>query len=468
MAANEEIDQRMLDLIEKYQILQSEVYLDPDTFTKIANQYRLKIIEFLRAIEEASENYYGYLIGWLIERLELQGVDLRTVLVLNEIVNVITSGGIDVSDLRKSDRKIITQFLDDTWPEMLQQFGDLGYEFHYFNFFLRFHPLVRVWREEIELTPQNFEVGSDLVDLQQYEEALQAIQNFQLKRDDQGRLPPFSLREITPFRTKFLGGRALNQSDYKYHVDQYQPYNNPYYQTVGPTGWKKDDLRKAIRQTGLNNPIERITSDGDKVKHYQLSEMLGRDPTKKMWGFGNWSYFPKLYYETLYRKVFNTLINVDWVQVCRQNLARYDDLKNAAIEDFGLDRDTIEQLEYDQICDLLEQESKRRRSIREMLTSGIPKTQTDIVYQPGGTKMKQLYAEVAGLGLGAALPDEPKPISSQLQRLIGMCDDNDVTREQIFALAQEMDLEVLLARLSGSEQTKENYCRVLRNYLERM
>ncbi len=56
---------------------------------------------------------------------------------------------------------------------------------------------------------------------------------------------------------------------------------------------------------------------------------------------------------------------------------------------------------------------------------------------------------------------------TSLSRLIQMCSDPNITKEQIFELAEEMDLELLLSRLPMAAPTKEDYCRVLKNYVER-
>ena len=459
-------DDRTIELIEKYQILQGEVYIDPNLIREIAIRYQDKFIEFVKAAEQAIENTFN--VKWLIKLIHpetrLSGISL-----LKEVVDDISSERVDISDLRRKDRVIINEFIQVTWPAFLKEIEDIGYDFNYFNFFLKIHPLVRVRQENIALTPQNFEVGADFVDLQQYEEALEAIRTAAPKigkrwpADNTSRYP---VSVVGPFWRPYQPLPIVKYT-LKYPVNSYP--GNPYHQDIGPVGWKKDDIRNAIRATGLNDPIERTTSDGKTVKHYQLSEMFGRDPTKKMWGLGLWSYLTKFYYETLYRKVFNTLINIDWVEVCRQNLARIEDLKRAAIVDFGLNREQIEPLEYDQVCDLLDQESKRRRTIREELTVGIPEAQAAVTLQPGGRLMQQAQTEAAARQpeMFAPVAEPEKEVKPELRRLIDMCADPEVTREQIFALAQEMDLEILFARLPQAAPTKEDYCRVLKNYLER-
>ncbi len=178
-------------------------------------------------------------------------------------------------------------------------------------------------------------------------------------------------------------------------------------------------------------------------------------------------YQPKYFYETIYRKIFNTLANIDWKEVCRLNIIDVNRLRDIAVSDFDFDRMFVDRVDYRNICDLLETESSRRRSVRAQLKEGIPEARDIIYYQPGGRMMRG--AETIEMFASSKSTTRSESVSrkSAYERFYQMCSDPNITKDQIFELAQEIDLEVLLSRLPMAAPTKDDYCRVLQNYIER-
>ena len=378
----------------------------------------------------------------------------------------------------ESERTVAIEIFDRVWNEILREMADLGFEFHYFAFFRSANPRVIAFWGGIQPTPQNFEIGTSLITPEIYEDILKLISTDRENQLD-SRTPDVDL------------------------LSEFDP-DHPLGQILSPAGknmigWRKRDLFDAIKATGLTKvevvPDPRsanfvdLFAEGFRVnrdaiidlsrkgivksgrKTSELSEMFGytdRSSRGTMPGFKTTPYMPKLYYEAIYRKLFNTMINIDWVQVCKQKLVEYPKMRQIAVSDFGFRYNDVKQLNYTEICDLLEQESKRRRAIQEELMAGVPELQPALLYQPGGRIMRSTQAEAAKLRPGTFAPTETvSHASPQLQRLVDMCADPDVTRDQIFTLAQEMDLEILFARLPQAAPTKEDYCGVLKNYLER-
>ena len=413
-------------------------------------------------------------------------------------------------------RKETVQRTEQFWNMFQIDLTDLGYEFHYFDFFKSGHPLVRVFWDQIPPTPETFEGMTLSLSQGMYEGVVDTITN------------NWTIDTTLSDVSKWLG---------------------PYPRLVG---WRKQDLAKAIKATGLNDsivvPDPRSEEYGVKLDKYKKAKVryertddyddyVKKDRAlEKLWGYpstlspegrytsklkemfgrtagsgprrhfvhntgallpgedikrgamigldeikegsylyrqgqrGINSYLPKYYYEAIYRKLFNTMVNVDWAQVCQQNLVEYPKLQRIAVTEFNFDQTVITRLDYNEICGLLEEESKRRRAIREELTIGIPEAQAAVAFQPGGRlmmgAMKEAIARQPEMFAPVAEPE--KEVKPELRRLIDMCADPEVTRDHIFALAQEMDLEILFARLPQAAPTKEDYCRVLQNYLRQI
>jgi hypothetical protein len=366
------------------------------------------------------------------------------------------------------------------WNGIVEDMKDLGYEFHYFAFFRSSDPRVRTFWHDIKLTPQNFEAATMLFD------------------------PKFS---------ETIENNIRDESNIVYNKSRrYWPRVGHFGNQV--VGWRKHDLWNAIKATGLNKPeieldplaerwnklnselfiAEQVNNDYDTAleiwkeletiprninrhgRHFtKLADMFGRSKysTKgTMAGIDTkYPYMNKSYYEAIYRRIFNTMIHVDWVQVCQQKLVELPDLKQIAITKFGFAEDDINRLEYEPICGLLEQESVRRRGIREELMLGVPQAQEVIAYQPGGRIARQAEAEMIAQYPGTfAAAEQPQlqQLDARFMRLYNICLSPESTKEDVMRIAQEMDLEVFLARLPTAEQTKEGYCRVLQNYVERV
>jgi hypothetical protein len=393
-----------------------------------------------------------------------------------------------------------TQQVINLWKSIVEDMKELGYEFHYFAFFRSADPRVQTfwsgrqkgdYRPIIMPTPQNFEAATILVD----PEISDTVDNYIQTTSDISNDNVITQNGVRP-------GRA---GRYGLGIDHFGT------QIVG---WRKRDLWNAIKATGLNkreiepHPLAEKWNDlvnqlftaekrGKFEKRFRAKfydeirwiprniNQYGRRFSKlaDMFDRSHYSikgimpginsdepYMNKSYYEAIYRRIFNTMINVDWVQVCRENLVELPKLKQIAVSNFSFRPDFIEPLQFGQLCDLLEQESRRRRAIQEELMLGVPQAQEVVMYQPGGRLARQTEAEMIARypGTFAEAAQQEKMISPQLQRLYAMCDDPNTTREQIFALAQEMDLEILLTRFPGAAPTKDDYCRILQNYLEQV
>ena len=266
------------------------------------------------------------------------------------------------------------------WPEIWKTLEDAGYEFHYFAFFKSDDPAVRIFWDKVKPTPENFEGGTTLYTQEIYQKVLDTIKDH---------------RFASPHRIYRGGGPGYNLSGI--HTGN----------GIQITGWRKEDLLDAIRATGLHKPVTK-TVNGVTVRRAPLNDLLG-NPGDRMPGLISPS-MPRVYYEAIYRKIFNTLITIDWAKVCSKRLVTFRNLRNVVVRDFYFNYKQILKLNYEGLCNLLVQESERRRALREGLKKGIPMTQPMITMQPGALAV-QLQVQTLGEFAPTFGPQRPfKPV----------------------------------------------------------
>ncbi len=321
------------------------------------------------------------------------------------------------------------------WPEIVKTLEDAGYEFHYFAFFKSDDPAVRVFWDRIKPTPETFEGGTTLFTPNIYENILNTIKKSELR--------------IGGYEHNLGGGTGYNLSG----IDTSNG--------IQITGWRKKDLFDAIMAAGLHVPV--VTVEGATVQRSPLSDLM-KYYRKKMPGFGATPYMPRMYYEAIYRKIFNTLINIDWAQACSKRLVSFQNIRNFVVRDFGFDYRQILKLNYKGLCNLLVQESERRRTVREELKEGIPMAQPIIAMQPGALAV-QLQAQTLGQ-FAPTMGPQPFPVNPIYQELYEICaTDSGETKAEILQMIITMGLSDIIAHLPRTT-TKEEYCRVLKNYIE--
>ena len=180
----------------------------------------------------------------------------------------------------------------------------------------------------------------------------------------------------------------------------------------------------------------------------------------------HWKYLSRNKYNSFDGSIDKTIEIFGWPDICKYHIIPQKFLRKALVKEFGYDKDTVYLLPYSDLCRLTEEMWTRRRDIGEELAEGIPIAQEMIIGQPGGRifrEAQQRFETAQGKKV-----DLDVVVNMQYARLYEMCDDPTSTRENIQHLADVMDLDIVLARLNPEERTKENYCRVLKNFIERV
>lgn len=159
------------------------------------------------------------------------------------------------------------------------------------------------------------------------------------------------------------------------------------------TGWNKHHLRlqiwDAINQAGLARTYTSAAGYRETIIPYTALgiQRPGNLPGFKFYGtHGEVQTIPyarKTYYETIYRKLFNTLQNIDWAQVCRAQLVDENMIRFIAINDFHLDPNQVFRWTYRRLCERLDQVSAERRRTLKTLAEEAAQVAPTIILQPG-------------------------------------------------------------------------------------
>jgi len=86
--------------------------------------------------------------------------------------------------VRESDRVEVSRLANLIWDQIIDKAALAGYEFRYFAFFRSNHPLVRINKGDVKLTPEIYEGGSTLLTIELYEVIMKGIrdENFNSSR----------------------------------------------------------------------------------------------------------------------------------------------------------------------------------------------------------------------------------------------------------------------------------------------
>lgn len=175
----------------------------------------------------------------------------------------------------------------------------------------------------------------------------------------------------------------------------------------------------------------------------------------------------KLYYETIYRKIFNTLKYIDWNIVKRQKLLTQQQVLRVLVDEFGFNYDWIKKYNYEELCDLLIngiKESEKRKQLRDesknLLKRDIPLLQPEILYQPGSHIVSQLTQMTKNLMVPTLEPQ--KNINLVYSDLYNLCSNPNSNINDIYDNAKNMGLSEIIKK----QTTKKDICKTLINYIE--
>jgi len=271
-----------------------------------------------------------------------------------------------------------------------------GYEYYYFGWINPKNPYFMAKRGTIPLRPDTFEVGTFLT------------------------VYPSEYREVL---------RKIKSGSYQQYCqnsrsDKLYSYNY--------LGWKKSELQQAILNSGLvssepykTDPNRRRT--GIKWKNLDINIKGFAPSLSKRDGWVDYPtpYLKMCYWDTIYRKFFNTTSFINWPYLCSNRIIDYNTLKKIAQEDFGLPYNQIKRMKYGDICNRLSEISEQKQEMAKSISKLTKPAASQIILRPYSPWVsppsRQLFKE------GAKLRD-PLDIYNSL---VTVCESNPTKVELI-------------------------------------
>ena len=305
----------------------------------------------------------------------------------------------------------------DLKQRIMAEYEDAGFIFTYFGPVNKLDPRVMIYMkrrgtvlpgaEDLPTIPsrESYEIGSNIISAKVYGEFIRELPKGTTILQSYNKHRFFMKQSETPTGTDLWGqprfGMILAEPNFA-KIGPQQP-------VLGGTGWSKKDIVNAIVNTGL---LEISSAPGER-KRTKLDDLLGSKgyaagfgirkrpllfkqrvynegagqslPVKPL-NFYTKYYLSKLYYEMIYRKIFDTLSFVDWKQVCQEKVYNLDELKQLAISmniPYPIDTN------YGEICNRLERASEFRGSVKEAITYNIMTSRMTEETRDTRSKMKQ-------------------------------------------------------------------------------
>jgi len=334
--------------------------------------------------------------------------------------------------------------IKDILPIQLQQrinkrYADEGYTFWYFGWINRHHPYVKAMRNQVPLNPATFEATST-VPISLYEFISQEIES------GRKNLEYWFSAKVPKIGHFGWSRKALRTAILEGILDVIHTSGLPIY--VGAHG-KEKILRSMIfpGAPGILSAILPGSPRSDRNVHTPIGI--------------NEVAFPRTYYETLYRKFFNTLSNLDWYQVCKHRGIDIGTLRFVAINDFNLDLMAIRRLKYQELCKAIGAEAQRRKQLRQQIEQEFFENLPVILYQPGSRWIQPLTRELFR-------PEEPKPeqIREEYQEIFDRCQNlKSTSKGELIFLVNRLGLRERLPP-DLTNVSKEQLCRLLTNYVK--
>lgn len=318
--------------------------------------------------------------------------------------------------------------------------------FLYFGEFALSNPYQMAFVSRIPLTPATFEHSSE-TPLPVYREILQMLMNLPDIYSSGSREKQ---RQILEFK------RPIPHPTFLPSPDTYAQRTS--------SGWRKKDLVKAIRRSGLSVQYARIYNrslKGLPLSALGLRSSIYPGHEGQMYLPGIWSktsYMQRSYYETIYRRIFNTLAHVDWPRLCGTNQIDLATLRFVAISEFQMNPNEILPMTLQQLCQALISQIFLRRQLAEEIAEEAVERAPQIIYQPGSAFVRPESV--------AFQRSRPQVVPASYQDIIDACNNLATTpKGYLIFLINRLGIRERLPQ-DLTTVSKEQLCRLLTRYVQ--
>lgn len=303
------------------------------------------------------------------------------------------------------------------------------YQYHYFCYINPRSPYIHALNGMLKLTPENFELASNTT-FNVYYDILQKLSDITHSYDVETYLNKLHIPSA------LYGGKI--------------PF----------PGWTRDDLIKAIESSGL------VIDKGGQYASLPIKSL--RIPYKEnyelpfyrehiAWPLGY--LLPRSYYETLYRRLFNTTKYVNWEVLCKTKNIDLNVLKFIAITEFDLDIREVSKMNIPELCSKLFNEALIKRQILHKIALEAISHAPQVIYRPGSVFIKPEMIKYFKYE-----PKEEKKLK-EYEYIINECQNvNSISKRDLMFIVSVLGIRELLPK-NINDISKEEICRIINRYI---
>lgn len=316
-------------------------------------------------------------------------------------------------------------------------YESLGYEFSYFGFVKKAHPLRMAKVGKIPLKPNTFE----------------AFGLFHLA-------PNAYLEKAERINANAFGHRQNRRSCLRYMDND----------IVRMGGWKKKDLVDAIKKSGLWKNVNNLRRNdrhppGEQNMGIAFQDLGLADPFPEQQvvrGLGRTLYMPICYYETLYRQIYQTTDYIDWPLLCELNAVSLTNARKTAVEIYAAQPREVANASADEICSYIMQVATKRKQLTKSLAMEAKEAGENFVAQPGSRWVQPLVMQRRG-PLGEFIT--PPTSDYEMYKVVKQyCENQQITKDQMISYTTALNIRTYLPE-NLDQYSKADICEYLLDFL---
>lgn len=222
-------------------------------------------------------------------------------------------------------------------------------------------------------------------------------------------------------------------------------------------GWKKGDIVNAIKKSGLwKKPLTaRVQGGIDKLYGGIMYKDIDIRRSGAIIGLTSSVYMSACYYDTIYRKMFNTANYINWGYLCKNNFVDIHTLRHIATKDFGVDYKIAKTMKSGELC----QEITKYADAHEKLTQKLAKSLDVGIGSALALRPESAWVKPPTRYLFKEETKELNPFN-QYNILKEFCENTSTTKEDLVAMTIKTGIRNLIPEnLKPFE--KEDICEYL-------
>lgn len=245
---------------------------------------------------------------------------------------------------------------------------------------------------------------------------------------------------------------SIHNSGLVVHRSQIEDYIKSHYRRPRLS----DDVDE--EKTAEEKEDNRIIYYGRMSNYWLKVVQQGKVSYKPLAGLNNSISNSKIYYMTIYRKLFGTLGYIDWPLACQQRILGIENLRSVAQSDYYIPKSQVDQMSYDQLCETISQMSIEKRNNALARAKEAVEIFEPLIYQPGG--VRNITSETTLARMGATAPKFGPAEAAIVPEITGLCANPSLAdRTQLLNIANNLGLPV------KPDASNEEICRSLNAYL---